>query len=124
MAQRVVVPPINPSPPPDPPAWLEDECHDAWRELWLAGVATRWKRGEWDVVARLARLRTQFQANAGINVDSLARIHVQIHKLEQALLLTPEAQHRAGIVVEETKVVTANAEANKAAIRARMADAN
>lgn len=123
MAQRIVIPPINQAQAPPPPKWLPDECADEWTELWRAGIATRWRRGDWDVVGRLALLRVQFQQNAGMNVDSLARVHVQIHKLEQALLITPESQYRAGIVVEEPKVVTTDRVAQRAALEARLAEA-
>lgn len=124
MAQRIVIPPINPAPPPAPPEWLEPEAHRDWNEIWLNGIASRWNRSEWEVVARLARLRYRFAVKEAMNDDTLARIRVGIDKLEQTLLMTPEAQLKAGIVVEETKVVTANAAASKASIEARMRDAN
>lgn len=121
---KVVIPPHNDGDPPVPPPWLDDRAHPAWDELWCSGIASTWTVGEHDLVGRLALLRVQFRENGGINVDTLARLHVQIHKLEQALLLTPESQRRANVVTEEPKVVSIDRRASIEAVRARVANAD
>lgn len=121
---KVVIPPHNVEAAPTPPTWLAEEAHGAWDELWCSGIASTWTVGEHDLVGRLALLRTQFRENGGINIDTLSRLHVQIHKLEQALLLTPESQRRANVVTEETKVVSIDRRASIEAVRARVGNAD
>lgn len=97
------IPSIRRGKPPNPPEWLPKECLPEWKSLWKTGIASTWRHGEHEQVARLAYLRFQFQNHGDANVDTLSRLHPQITKLEGSLLLTPESQQRANIVVEDPK---------------------
>lgn len=123
---KAVIPPRNPEAAPTPPAWLPDDSLDEWHLLWQAGISTMWRIDQHDAVARLAQLRVRFRECVEMNADLLARMHVQITRLEQMLLISLEAQVRAGIAVEEVKPTNLAEERQKRrdSIAERMASAN
>jgi hypothetical protein len=85
-----------------------------------------WRVDQHDAVGRLAQLRVRFRECVDLNADLLARMHVQITRLEQMLLLSLEAQVRAGIAVEEPRPadLAEERERRRESLAARMASAN
>jgi len=123
---KAVIPPENQATAPLAPAWLPDDSLAEWASLWRSGISTQWRVDQHDAVARLAQLRIRFREAAELNADLLARMHVQITRLEQMLLLSLEAQVRAGIVVEEPRPADLGEERQRRRdlLNARMASAN
>lgn len=80
---------------------MDDEVVVEWERLWSSGVSVLWGQDVHDQVARLAAFRIQFRYNIGVNVDTMARLHPQITKLEDSLLLSTKAQRSAGIEVAD-----------------------
>lgn len=123
---KLVIPPENREPTPAPPEWLPGSAHDDWTLLWRTGISTQWQLDHHDAVARLAQLRVRFREAAELNADLLARMHVQITRLEQMLLLSLEAQVRAGVAVEEPRPtdLAEERQRRRESLAARMASAN
>ena len=89
-------------PAPDPPAWVVDsELVAEWERLWASGVSVLWGHDVHDAVARLAAFRVTFRSHLGVNVDTMSRLHPQITRLEENLLLTAKAQRAAGIELSD-----------------------
>jgi hypothetical protein len=125
-SSKAVIPPSNPAKPPEVPSWLPDDSHDEWALLWTTGISTMWRVDQHDAVGRLAQLRVRFRECVDLNADLLARMHVQITRLEQMLLLSLESQVRAGVIVEEPRPtdLAEERERRRESLNARMASAN
>jgi len=82
--------------PPPSPKGLSASERAAWRELWSSPVAALWTSDDVPSVVRLIRLRARLDAE-GVAAAPVS-LFGQVARLEDRLILTPQARRQAGIV--------------------------
>jgi hypothetical protein len=88
-----------PRTPPPPPKGLSASERAAWRELWSSPVAALWTSDDVPSVVRLIRLRARLDAE-GVAAAPVS-LFGQVARLEDRLILTPQARRQAGIVLAD-----------------------
>ena len=88
-----------PRTPPKPPAGLTVAERKAWRELWSSPVAQLWTADDHAGVLRLIRLRARLDAE-GVAAAPVS-LFGQVARLEDRLILTPQARRQTGIVLAD-----------------------
>src|SRR5262245_34168906 len=122
MTAVTVIPAHNDAAPPEPPRWISEDAEalEQWQVLWGLGQSTLWGDAEVELVARLIELRSAFHRQRR-DGDAIARLCVQLNRLESALLLSPAARRTAGIVIESVPVLPDDGmAARKAEMRKRL----
>lgn len=88
-----------PRTPPPPPKGLSASERAAWRELWSSPVSALWTGDDVPSVVRLIRLRARLDAE-GVAAAPVS-LFGQVARLEDRLILTPQARRQAGIVLAD-----------------------
>ncbi len=94
-----------PRTPPKPPAGLTAAERAAWRELWSSLVAALWTSDDVPSVVRLIQLRARLDAEGVANAP--VTLFGQVARLEDRLILTPQARRAADVAL-----VSARSEGN------------
>jgi hypothetical protein len=90
-----------PRTPPPPPKGLSASERAAWRELWSSPVSALWTSDDVPSVVRLIRLRARLDAE-GVAAAPVS-LFGQVARLEDRLILTPQARRQAGVLADDPR---------------------